>query len=186
MLGRINTLKPRLVSEDGNLELIFPVTSESKYAARQLVQSMKVSNKEEFTLTVDYKKKHRSLDANAYLWVLLGKLSEKMRIPPEEIYRNLIRDVGGNYDVVCVTEKAADALESHWSANGLGWVTERFESKIPGCVNMRLFYGSSQYDTQQMSRLIDLVVAECKAQDIETQTPEQIAILINSTKEESN
>lgn len=35
-------------------------------------------------------KKHRerrSLDANAYCWVLLGKLAEKMNIKAEEIYK---------------------------------------------------------------------------------------------------
>jgi hypothetical protein len=38
------------------------------------------------------------------------------------------------------------------------------------------YYGSSSYDTAEMSRLIDLVVQDCKALDIETDTPEQIAL----------
>lgn len=179
MLGRINTTKPRLTTdESGNVEITFPVLSESKYAARQLVQTMKASDKDEFTLTVDNKRKHRSLDANAYCWVLIGKLSEKLRIPPEEIYRSLIKEVG-SYEVACVQEKAADTLERLWRSNGIGWQTERLESKLEGCVNVILYYGSSQYDTRQMSRLIDLVVAECEAQGIETRTPEELAQLVS-------
>ena len=40
-----------------------------------------------------------------------------------------------------------------------------------------LYYGSSTYDSAQMSRLIDLVVQECQAQGIETKTPEELALL---------
>jgi hypothetical protein len=58
-----------------------------------------------------------------------------------------------------------------WEHNGLGWVTERSPSKIEGCTNVTLYYGSSTYDTAQMSRLIDLVIQECKQQDIDTMTP---------------
>lgn len=38
-------------------------------------------------------------------------------------------------------------------------------------------YGSSKYDTRQMSRLIDLIVTECKEQGINTLTPREIALL---------
>ena len=40
-----------------------------------------------------------------------------------------------------------------------------------------LYYGSSCYYTKQMSRLIDLVVEDCKEQGIDTATPEEIALL---------
>ena len=119
----------------------------------------------------------RSLEANAYAWVLIGKLAEATRIPVIEVYRNAIRDIGGNYDVVCVAQKAADTLERHWRTKGDGWVVERFDSKIPGCVNMRLYYGSSVYDTRQMSRLIDNIVEDCRALGIETLTPEKLAAM---------
>ena len=56
-------------------------------------------------------------------------------------------------------------------------MTEILPSKIAGCVNVVLYYGSSTYDSAQMSRLIDLVVQECQAQGIETKTPEELALL---------
>lgn len=40
---------------------------------------------------------------------------------------------------------------------------------------MILYFGSSSYDTVQMSRLIDLLIEDCKAQGIETATPDEIA-----------
>lgn len=116
----------------------------------------------------------RSLDANAYCWVLLDKLSATLKIPKTEIYRILIRDIGGNSEVICVMESAADKLCDGWMRNGIGWQTERFPSKLPGCVNVILYYGSSTYDSAQMSALIDRIVEECKLQNIPTATPDEI------------
>lgn len=124
----------------------------------------------------EYRKK-RSLDANAYAWVLISKLAEKTGLPKTDIYRNAIKDVGGNSDVVCVQDKAVQSLCDGWQRNGLGWLTETFPSKIDGCTNVILYYGSSSYDTAQMSRLIDIVVAECKEQGIETMTPQELEAL---------
>lgn len=118
-------------------------------------------------------RKRRSLDANGYLWVLLDALSSKLGVPKVELYRQLIRDVGGVSEVVCVQQKAAQKLKEGWERNGLGWLTETMPSKIPGCVNVILYYGSSTYDTAQMSRLLHLVVEECKWQGIDTLTPEE-------------
>lgn len=121
----------------------------------------------------------RSNDANAYCWVLLGKLSEKLGIPPREIYQRIIRDVGGNFEVVCVQDKAVDKLRESWGRNGIGWVTEVLPSKIYGCTNVLLYYGSSTYDTAQMSRLINLIVDECKTLGIETRNQEELGSLLS-------
>ena len=48
------------------------------------------------------------------------------------------------------------------------------ESKIEGYVNIRFFWGSSKYDTANMSRLIDGIISECKEQGIETLPPEEL------------
>jgi hypothetical protein len=117
----------------------------------------------------------RSLDANAYCWVLLDKIAEKLSISKEEAYREAIRNIGGNSEVICVQDGAVTKLRQSWERNGLGWQTEIFPSKIEGCTNMILYYGSSVYDTQQMSRLLDNIIQDCKALGIQTETPAKIA-----------
>jgi hypothetical protein len=124
----------------------------------------------------------RSLDANAYLWVLLDKLAEETRVPKTEIYRKAIKEIGGVSDTICVQQKAVERLISGWSANGLGWFAETLESKIGGCVNVILYYGSSVYDTKEMSRLIDYVVEDCKALGIETLPPDKLEAMKESWK----
>ena len=123
-------------------------------------------------------KKHRSLDANAYAWVLIDKLASALGLPKQEVYRNSIRDIGGVSTTVCVKEEAADTLMRKWAGKGIGWQAEAFPSKLPGCVNVLLHYGSSAYDTHQMSALIDKLIQDCKALDIETMPPDKLAALL--------
>ena len=130
-----------------------------------------------YTVEIKEKKEKRSREANSYAWVLLDKLAAKMHIPKEDIYRELIKNIGGNSEIVCVQNKAVERLRAGWKQNGIGWVSDTFESKIQGCTNVILYYGSSTYDSAQMHRLIDLIVQECEQQGIETMTREELAIL---------
>lgn len=123
-------------------------------------------------------KKRRSLDANAYAWVLIDKIAAAMRLGKEEVYRNAIRDIGGNSEVVCVQEKALETLRRGWERNGVGWQVETTPSKLPGCVNAILYYGSSVYDTHQMSVLIDRLVQDAQALGIETLPPEKLRTMM--------
>lgn len=116
--------------------------------------SFEINEKNDFKLMVDELKdceklsidvkpfrKRRSLDANAYCWVLIDKLSERLGESKESIYRKYIRDIGGNSETVCVKNQAVERLCQGWQRNGIGWLTESFGSKIPGCTNVILYYG---------------------------------------------
>lgn len=146
-------------------------------AARQFVLSMRDRI---YTCEVKEQHKKRSLDANAYFWVLADKLAEATRIPKEDIYREAIRGIGGNSDTVCVKATAADKLCEIWRARGLGWLADQFPSKLEGCINVTLYSGSSTYDTRQMARLIDNIVQDCQAVGIETMPPEKLQSLLES------
>lgn len=133
-------------------------------------------------------RERRSLDANAYAWQLIGKLAAKLStdgavITPEQVYREAIRDVGDNYEVLPIRDDALDRWLQIWSGKGLGWVCEVIgKSKFEGYTNTRCFYGSSVYDTAQMSRLISIIVDECKANGVETMTPEELASLLEGER----
>ena len=141
---------------------------------RRFVYNFKAGNYE-----IVRKRKKRSNDANAYFFVLADKLAESLNIPKTEIYRNYIKEIGGVSEVVCVKNDAVEKLCEGWHHNGLGWQTDTFPSKINGCTNVVLYYGSSTYNTEQMSRLINLIVEDCKVQGIETKTPDEIANMLS-------
>lgn len=154
----------------GDLHLTLKIAKESESE----VFSLPIPNDEPLEFTVKKYKPKRSLDANAYAWVLIDKLAEKTGIEKEKVYRHLIRNIGGNNEMVCVANKALKRLIETWESRGVGWVADPMPSKIEGCTNVILYMGSSSYDKEQMCRLIDLLVAECKEQNIETMTPQQL------------
>ena len=126
----------------------------------------------------EYKPK-RSLDSNAYAWLLLGKLQESLKIPKEEIYRDLIKHIG-SFEIIPIKNEAVEKFRNAWSKNGLGWITETTPSKLDGFTNVIAYYGSSTYNSSEMSRLIELILQECQQLDIETKTPAEIQSLLES------
>lgn len=150
--------------------------------------SFEVNEKNDFKLLVDEMRgieklsievkpfrQRRSLDANAYCWVLIDRIAEKVGESKEAVYRQYITNIGGNSEAVCVKNNAVKRLCDGWRRNGIGWQTEAFDSKIEGCTNVILYYGSSVYDSAQMARLLDLIIQDCKALGIPTETPAKIA-----------
>lgn len=136
-----------------------------------------LAGKGELTVTAKKYRKKRSLDANAYFWVLVDKLAEKTGNDRIAIYRNAIKDIGGVSETVCLKEDAANKLCEIWSKNGIGWQTDIMSSKLKGCKVVILYYGSSTYDTKQMSLLIDNIVQDCKAVGIQTMTPAELQVI---------
>ena len=125
-------------------------------------------------------RKKRSLDANAYAWVLLGKLASRVGLSKEDVYREFIKDVGGNYEILPIRNDAVDKWVSNWQSKGIGWVCDILgESKLDGYTNVITYYGSSTYDSLQMSRLINLIQEDCKQYGIEVMTPAELALLMD-------
>jgi hypothetical protein len=125
----------------------------------------------------------RSLDANAYMWVLIDKLAVATGYKQRDIYFASLRNVGGNIRHYCGRPDAIDALCRLWEqqgSTGWGWPYDRYPSRLEGCENIKLYYGSSTFDTATMARLIDHLIQDCEALDIETMPPEQLAALFEA------
>lgn len=132
----------------------------------------------EYTIEVKEKKKKRSLDANAYFWALTDELAKKLNKPKTDIYREYIKEIGGVSDTLCMLNKAVDKFCERWASMGIGYQTDTMKSKLEGCTNVIAYYGSSTYDTAQMSRLIDMAVQDCKQFGIPTYDPEELDRLV--------
>lgn len=120
----------------------------------------------------------RSLDANSYAWLLIDKIARAKRLPKKEVYRNAIKEIGGVSDTISIRRQALKRLQAEWSSRGTGWQVEEIGSPIPGWTTVILYYGSSAYDSRQMSDLIDSLVQDAKALGIETKSPEEISSLL--------
>lgn len=149
-------------------EITFKTEDKIKAVAELLSYLDSLAEGKEYVIEVKERKKKRSLNANAYAWVLIDKLASQLHESKTDIYRSYIKEIGGNSDTVCVKDEALDRLRNNWERNGIGWQTDTMKSKIKGCTNVILYYGSSVYDVSQMQRLIELIEQDCKTFGIET------------------
>ena len=122
----------------------------------------------------------RSHDANSYAWVLIDKIAEAVRLPKVEVYRNTIRNIGGVSEIVCVRNEAVEQFCNNWESHGIGYQTETMPSKLAGCTNVIVYWGSSSYSRRQMSVLIDKLVEDARSLGIETMPPDRLEGLLNA------
>lgn len=121
--------------------------------------------------------KPRSMTANSYMWALVGQIAAAVGIPSDEVYRRAIHEAGVYIPLPIKAEAVAD-FSRKWGEKGTGWMVDVLDdSKLPGYKLVRAYYGSSTYDTREMSRLIDYVVQDAKSLDIETLTERELSRL---------
>ena len=178
LTGRITNVSMSYLN--GKLQITVEVNERD--TATEMLDELKGLDKLAFK--VGKVRKKRSLDANAYAWVLIGKIAEKTKVTKDEVYQEAIRNVGGNYEIVCCKNEAVEDLRRIWhcrgSENGPGWLTDTMPSKITGCTNVILYYGSSVFDTEQMNRLISNIQQDCLQLGIEVKSQAEIDSLLNS------
>ena len=141
----------------------------------------------EYELRLEKAKKNRSRDANAYMWVLCDKIAKVINTTKEEVYRAGIKAVGVFNDVAVQEGEPCATLISSWGANGVGYFSEMFDTPLTDkhgnrMKRVRLYEGSHHYDTVAMARLVDWVVSEAKALNIEVLSEEKIKELEASWK----
>lgn len=163
----IGKLKDMTRSRDGK-EYIISFSTQENFS-----QMFDELNGKEVNIEIKQARKQRSLDANAYCWVLIDKIAEKTGLRKTDVYRHAIKEIGGVSDTICVMDKAVDRLREGWEKNGVGWQTETMPSKVSGCTNVVLYYGSSSYDSKQMSALIDSLIQDAEAVGVATISEEQ-------------
>lgn len=161
-----------LMTLDGRAEITFTTTRGAVYAIEEL------KDKELLVKVTTYSKR-RSLSQNAYMWVMIGELAAALKLSKDAVYKSYIKDYGV-YEVLPIKAEAADRFQKVWTARGLGWVCEVLRnSKIKGYVNMIAYYGSSSYTSAEMTRIIDAIIEDCRAQGINTMTLADVMLLRN-------
>ena len=126
------------------------------------------------TLTVKEFREKRSKDANAYFWTLCDKVAEAVNSTKELIYKEKIRECGV-FEIVPIRNDVVESYIHRWSKNGLGWFAESLgDSKLNGYTNVITYFGSSTYDSKEMSRITESLVEDCKELGISTVAPDEL------------
>lgn len=124
------------------------------------------------------KKKRRSNSSNSYFWSLLQQLCEQLNIDVIEEYKKRVKELG-IFQTFELSNENVPTFEHLWSSKGLAWFTEKVE-EIGNKTIINAYYGSSSYNSKQMSKLIDNLVQDCRSVGIQTLEDIEIEELIRS------
>lgn len=138
-------------------------------------------------LSVKALRKKRSLSANAYMWTLINEIASVLRVSNDEIYHQALCKYGTFRKDDGVTEVVTIRADIALS----GWLYTHTKPLKTAMLNGKAYThyavikGSSEYDTREMSALLDGIIDDCKSLGIEVMTPEEIQRLngyeINNT-----
>lgn len=161
--GRLK--EPVIDFKTGRLTILFEPNEDFRQCYEEL------NGCEKLSLEIKKYRAKRSLDANAYAWVLMSKLADVLHTSKEEVYEEMLRRYGTLYEddegYITITVKSSvpvDKIQGHW-----------FRIRSNGdYTGYAMIKGSSEYDIAEMSRFIDGIISECKEQEIQTMTPNEI------------
>lgn len=136
----------------------------------------------ELDMTLVKHREHRSLRQNAYYWQLLSEVAGALRVPITEAHNRMLRDYGQPYIVdgrqVYVPFPDTDEVERELLRAETYHVapTDKVKEGQGGRTFRwyRMIRGSSDYNTAEMSRLVDGLVEQAKQMGIETLTPDEL------------
>jgi hypothetical protein len=113
-------------------------------------------------------RKKRSLTSNAYAWELITQLANVLRISKEDLYLKMLEDYG---------QSSLISVKSDIDISGfVKYYKEVGRSKLNNTEfkHIRIYKGSSQFDTYEMGIFIDGIIHECESVGIPTLTKEQV------------
>lgn len=146
---------------------------------KEVVEKLKSENK----LCIELKKwrQKRSLDANSYCWVLCDKIAKELCkdgtiVTKEDVYKDAILQIG-SFEPFIVQEKTYMNFKRIWEKQGLGFLVQEV-SKKDKCIKVNCYYGSSTYNTKEMSLLIEDLIELAKTLNVETKSQSEIDSLL--------
>ena len=134
-----------------------------------LVDELK--DKEKLSIDIKQHREKRSLNANNYAWKLLTEIANIVRANKEDIYLLMLKRYGQS-EIISV-------LAHIPISEYVKYCEEAGESTLNGKLfkHYKVYKGSSEFDSREMSIFLDGIVSEAKEMGIPTETPEQIANL---------
>ena len=168
------TIENCLTDRDGSLVMALRANSREKRSVEQIldeVLSRQTGANKRLTVQFAWYREKRSLNANAYFHVLVGKIAEKTRQSDTEVKRQLVFDYGTQLGVI--------ALESGMQPEKAGVeyakpINEFTSPKGKQCTQYMIYKQTRKLDTAEMARLIDGAVSEAQQLGIETKTPAEL------------
>lgn len=127
-----------------------------------LLESLgKLKNHKKLNIKVSAYRGKRSLDANATLWYCLSEIAGALGADKWDIYLEALKRYG-KFTHIVVKKQAVDEVKKQWREcenMGTAWIIGEQGKPVEG-VQMLCYYGSSTYNTEEFSHLLNGVISE--------------------------
>lgn len=155
----------------GDLTITFSVNEKSV-----LTEYEKIKDCKKLKVKVEKYREKRSLDANAFLWKMLGEISAVLRTDNWSVYLQMLKRYG-KYTYIAVKPSVVDAVKKQWRE-----VEEIGEVEIGGqkAIQLLCYFGSSTMDTKEFSILLDGVIGEARELGIDTISDTELKLLVEN------
>ena len=126
---------------------------------------------EKLSFKIDKYREKRSLNANNYAWKIMTEIGNVVRASKDEVYLEMLKRYGQS-EIISV-------LAHIPIGEYVKYCEEAGESTLNGKLfkHYKVYKGSSEFDSREMSIFLDGVVSEAKEMGIQTMTPDEIAKL---------
>lgn len=122
-------------------------------------------------------KQKRSLNQNSYAWKLITELGNVLRKSKEEVYFEMLKAYGQSEIISMLSTISPVGYFKYYEEIGKGIVNGK------EFTHYKIYKGSSEYDSKEMSIFIDGIVQDCNSVGIQTMSDEEIKELIRSEYE---
>lgn len=126
------------------------------------------------------RRKKRSLEANGMLWACLGHIAAALGTDKWEVYLLMLKRYG-KFTYIVVRESAVESVKRQWrESEVIGEVTVNGQK----AVQMLCYFGSSTYNTQEFSVLLDGVISEMQEIGLQPPLPKDVQIAMERYEKE--
>ena len=115
-----------------------------------------------YNIKIKIHSKKRNKNANAYTCELITKIANELRLSKEEVYLNMLKNYGQSELVSVLANIDVTGYFKYYE------IADKSLLNNKEFIHYKIFKGSSEYDTREMSILIDGIIHEAEQLGIAT------------------
>jgi len=144
------------------------ILADNPAQAMQCVQGLK---DRPYVASIKEWRNRRSLDANALCWALCSEIADVMRLSKEDVYLDMLKHYGQSEIVSVRSDINVSGYFKYVEEAGAGEVSGKTFT------HYKVYKGSSEYDTTEMSILLDGIVREAENLNIPVMTDGELDLI---------
>lgn len=126
-----------------------------------------------YDISIKIHRDKRSKNANSYMWELVTQIADVLGTTKEEIYLQELKKYGQSMIIPVKQGEKPDGYFKYFEHLQKGFI------KNKPCDWYIVYKGSSDYDTKEMSTLLNGIISDCNDLDIKTLEDMRIQELID-------